>query len=50
MNDNATLVLVVPFSCDETTLAESIYQFNGAVMLQLQPLGQFTDSRFATLW
>jgi hypothetical protein len=48
-DQNPSLISLIPTALDETALNEPINQLDGAMMRELEPLGQGADGRFPSL-
>ena len=44
MNEDSSLILSIAAAFEQPSLYHTIYQFDSTVMLQLQPLGEFTNT------
>ncbi len=49
VDKNPSLISLIPTALDETALNEPIDQLDGAMMRELEPLGQGADGRFPSL-
>ncbi len=49
VDENPSLISLIPTALDETALNEPIDQLDGAMMRELEPLGQRADGRFPSL-